>query len=487
MIKYIKIISACLLISFLSAGCNDFLDVNPAGTVTQDKMFRDVQGYRDAMYGIYANLAMTNLYGQNLTYGFADQLAQLFTPPRITESQDLTSYKVLQYDYTYPEIESMITNIWSDMYRVISYVNNVLENIQHADIDSHPDYRLINGEAHALRAFMHFDLMRYFCEHIELVPDAGGIPYAYTFDLKNKELFTLKECYENVLEDLTVAQNYLLNDTSQIATDYRGTVYNFVTLPAVYAMKARVFHYEGQLDSAGIYAEKVMQYSNYHLIDVPTDLPEAQKYPGGAEMIWGLSTTKLYDVLFQEFQSDPTTNFELMRPREDVEEIYKDVSWDAQNHDYRFDNFFENEERGWVFNRLLKVNRDNPDDIEEQKKNTKGICMLRLPEMYYIAAEASYVQGDQEKALKYLQAVRNSRGLTAALPSDRTNTLEKFRAELQKERRKEFWGEGQTFLDYKRTNASFGDISNNKVITLTPEIRVLPWPRNEQEFGSTNK
>ena len=113
--------------------------------------------------------------------------------------------------------------------------------------------------------------------------------------------------------------------------------------------------------------------------------------------------------------------------------------------------------------------------------------MLRLPEMYYIAAEASYVQGDQEKALKYLQAVRNSRGLTAALPSDRTNTLDKFRAELQKERRKEFWGEGQTFLDYKRTNASFGDVSNNKVITLTPEIRVLPWPRNEQEFGSTNK
>ena len=61
MVKYIKIISACLFIGVGAVGCNDFLDVNPAGTVTQDKMFRDVQGYRDAMYGIYANLATTNL------------------------------------------------------------------------------------------------------------------------------------------------------------------------------------------------------------------------------------------------------------------------------------------------------------------------------------------------------------------------------------------------------------------------------------------
>ena len=487
MVKYIKIISACLFIGVGAVGCNDFLDVNPAGTVTQDKMFRDVQGYRDAMYGIYANLATTNLYGKNLTYGFADQLAQLFTPPRITESQDLTSYKVLQYDYTYPEIENMINSIWGDMYKVISYVNNVLENIQYADMDSHPDYRLINGEAHALRAFLHFDLMRYFCEHIGLSPDAGGIPYAYTFDLKNKELFTLKECYENVLEDLTIAQHLLVNDTSQVATEYRGTTYNFVTLPAVYAMKARVFHYEGQLDSAGIYAEKVMQFSNYHLVTSPTEIPDIEKYPGGSEMIWGLGTTKLYDVLFDEFQADPVTSFELMRPREDVEEIYKDVNWDAQNHDYRFDNFFEKEDRGWVFNRLLKVDRESPDDIEEQKKNTKGICMLRLPEMYYIAAEAAYVQGQKEKASEYLEAVRSSRGLTNALPEDRTNTLEKFNLELQKERRKEFWGEGQTFLDYKRTNATFYDVSNKNMITLTSKIAVLPWPRNEQEFGATNK
>lgn len=40
----------CLLVCL--CGCNSFLNVQPKGTVEQGKQFKDVQGYRDAMYGI---------------------------------------------------------------------------------------------------------------------------------------------------------------------------------------------------------------------------------------------------------------------------------------------------------------------------------------------------------------------------------------------------------------------------------------------------
>ncbi|MFR7875473.1 MAG: hypothetical protein ACLU4J_03210 [Butyricimonas paravirosa] len=43
--------------------------------------------------------------------------------------------------------------------------------------------------------------------------------------------------------------------TLQLSGEYRNTTYNYVNLYGVYAMKARVFHYKGQLDSAG-YLEK---------------------------------------------------------------------------------------------------------------------------------------------------------------------------------------------------------------------------------------
>ena len=46
-----------VMLMLLSLGsCNSFLDINPEGELIQDEQFKDVQGYRDAMYGIYAFL-----------------------------------------------------------------------------------------------------------------------------------------------------------------------------------------------------------------------------------------------------------------------------------------------------------------------------------------------------------------------------------------------------------------------------------------------
>ena len=123
--------------------------------------------------------------------------------------------------------------------------------------------------------------------------------------------------------------------------------------------------------------------------------------------------------------------------------------------------------------------------MEAQQGAIRGICMLRLPEMYYIAAESLFANGKQEMGQSYLEAVRRSRGLGQRL--EPATSLEEFQNILLKERRKEFWGEGQTFLDYKRTNSEFSNVNNTSTITLSSQISVLPWPRNEQEFGSINK
>ncbi|MDE5612616.1 MAG: RagB/SusD family nutrient uptake outer membrane protein [Odoribacter sp.] len=497
--KKFKNIVVGILAGFAFAGCDHFLDIQPKGEVVNDKMFEDARGYMDAMYGIYASLASGDLYGKNLTWGFADQLAHLcYNPHAEVFGEDLV-LKVQSYDYAYPEVEECINTIWSETYRVISYINNVLENIEKENLSKHPDLTLIKGEAYALRAFLHFDILRYFSANIQDNPEAGGIPYAYSFDLKNKELFSLKACYGNILKDLDVAQYYLAGDTVNVSTEYREARYNFLNLSAVYAIKARVFQAEGvQLDSARFYAEKVIASSLHRLISVPTELSEVKKYPGGIEIIWGLSTGKLYEPLYNQFLRYSATYFNWLRPRIDYEGIYKDVSWTADNHDYRWDHFFAmrsregsadgvgDSQKSPCFVRFLNVNASDPKDVELQKENTKGVSLIRLPEMYYIAAEAVY-EKDPQKALDYLNKVRRSRGLTIALDIAQVNTVEKFRQALQSERVKELWGEGQIFLDYKRTNASFMDYNNENKIVMTPEIAVLPWPDEEKEFGYTNK
>ena len=75
-----RIIQA-LCVASLTLGatsCNDFLDVQPKGELTQDVQFQRTQGYYDAMYGVYGTMATKKLYGENLSYGFLDKIAQMF-------------------------------------------------------------------------------------------------------------------------------------------------------------------------------------------------------------------------------------------------------------------------------------------------------------------------------------------------------------------------------------------------------------------------
>ena len=68
-----------VMLMLLSLGsCNSFLDIKPEGELIQDEQFKDVQGYRDAMYGIYASMAQGELFGMMMNWGLVDVLAQQF-------------------------------------------------------------------------------------------------------------------------------------------------------------------------------------------------------------------------------------------------------------------------------------------------------------------------------------------------------------------------------------------------------------------------
>ncbi len=88
-----------LLLSLLTASCESFLDVNPKGTVEEDKQFANVQGFRETMYGAYATMASKPLYGQQLSWGFTDQIGQMF----VYASPGQLSYKAGQYNYQVAE------------------------------------------------------------------------------------------------------------------------------------------------------------------------------------------------------------------------------------------------------------------------------------------------------------------------------------------------------------------------------------------------
>jgi hypothetical protein len=92
--------------------------------------------------------------------------------------------------------------------------------------------------------------------------------------------------------------------------------------------------------------------------------------------------------------------------------------------------------------------------------NANILPMIRMTEMYYIAAECANSNKDSLAATTLLDTVRVHRNLpvytTAALKTDSINV------EIRKEYQKEFLGEGQVYYYFKRKNVPFNALPFTK-------------------------
>ena len=103
--------------------------------------------------------------------------------------------------------------------------------------------------------------------------------------------------------------------------------------------------------------------------------------------------------------------------------------------------------------------------------NVGCIPLIRLSELYYIAAECSANQG-----LAYLNTLRAHRGLAAM------TEVTDLQAEIAKEYSKEFMCEGQMFYYYKRLGLK--RIGVYRTVAIEPEeVYVIPLPDDELDFG----
>ena len=70
-LKYILIIF-CFTLYY---SCDSFLDVRPEGEVVNNELFKNAEGFEDAIYGVYSTLAGPSYYGRTMTYYFNDILS----------------------------------------------------------------------------------------------------------------------------------------------------------------------------------------------------------------------------------------------------------------------------------------------------------------------------------------------------------------------------------------------------------------------------
>jgi len=150
--------------------------------------------------------------------------------------------------------------------------------------------------------------------------------------------------------------------------------------------------------------------------------------------------------------------------------------YENSNTDYRFVkllmNRLDSNPAGYVPLKLFQQNNSYSSHY------TNRVSLIRMPEMYYIAAECHLANGDVEEALNLLTVVRNQRAVIEEL--DATMTVEEAMEEIRKEYRKEYLLEGVMFYYYKRIGTEF---LPNKEASMTDAEYVLPYPEFELQNG----
>lgn len=483
------------LAAFAFTGCKKWLDVSPATRISEDEQFSSQQGYIDALFGTYQKMAEENSYGRLGTYGFIDVLAQSYENK---SSQTTTWYgQTARYNYTsasttQQNVQSAISSIWSSYYSAIAQVNYILKNVDSRNVLSGTAYNIIKGEALALRASIHFDLLRMFAPAYLDGASAGdsSIPYMEQFTINPQAKLPVSEVLAKCETDLKAAETLLsvYPNIDQIAGNQGSTsldlflMYrqNHLNYWAVKAILARLYLFKGDKTNALKYATDVINSGRFSFIspgtlsvDVTTDASDLTFTP---EHIFSLSVSGLktpVDIYFKSSQTAAADANDLFSTKAKLTAIYE-TSLVGYGTDIRNPDASKS-----LWSQLTTTIVYSKKYYSDRATNVKQrlIPVVRLPEMYYIAAEAAPTVAE---GVDYLNEVRLAR-LIPALSAATINTAALLDAEIQKEYRKELYGEGQLWFYYKRKNTT--TIPDGVGNPMTQAKYTFPYPLDEIEFG----
>src|SRR5690606_10477475 len=169
----LKLIVVLVCLGGFSA-CNKWVDVTPKDRLTDKTLFSTKEGYMRALNGIYAELNNPALYGRDLTMSMLDVMAQYYN----TAASDHIYHLYSSFQYTEDVVKSKLNTIWSRLYTLIANTNVVIERSNDNPEVLPGEYLgLVKGEALALRAMFHFDLLRMFGPIYKDGKDIESIPY----------------------------------------------------------------------------------------------------------------------------------------------------------------------------------------------------------------------------------------------------------------------------------------------------------------------
>lgn len=460
--------------SMLLTGCIE--ETFPTNAATDEQVSSSSKSLEALLWAMPAFLnnyaTLSTDYAYDWGYGSMMHIRDVMGEDMAIAYSSYDWYTSWAYNRNNDEAYASTQFIWNYYWKLVQTTNNVVRAI---DPETASETNLgYLGIGHAFRAFAYLDMARMFeflpNDKVSGLNDAGNRVDSLTVPIVteltteeeagNNPRVSRQDMYEFILSDLNIAQ-------ANIAKAKRLSK-TMPDLSVVYGLKARLFMWVENYDSARVYARKAIDLGGYR----PTTEAEWLNTTSGfndlatASWMWGAQQMKEDDVVqtgilnWTSWMSNETTygyaaagpismvgvafynkidnnDFRKLSWKApagsvlDGKNVYIDAEWGAELPEYA----------------SLKFRPASGNMSDYNVGSASAYPLMRIEEMYFIEAEAAaHADAAEGKALleSFMKAYR------APKYSCMAEAQEEVVDEIFFQKRVEFWGEGLNFFDYKR-------------------------------------
>lgn len=469
--KFNKIFTICATTSVMMfTACNDVIEVEPIFQKDGAQIFTTLDDYQFSLTGAYALFRQTGYFGSGgqatSTWGV---LPDMMADNLVQTGEDLANWQP-QTNWVYNSAEPDIELAWTAAYSVISQANITLRGIDAFASADAARVNRIKGQALAIRAMAHFDLLRFWGEEYDRNSTKLGIPYVTEVNVELKPArSTVKVTWDKIFADMLAAETALASVTGiNTATNKSNLDVN-----AIRGLLARMYLYSKEYVSAESYATTVIGAvplaSRVNFVNIWKDASQA-------EVLW--------TVAFNAGEGSAAfgahlaaNNRNRFRPTAALEATFDQVN------DVRFAPYFATRNSAGGTPRRILNKFFGRGTAADNLVNWKA---LRTGEIYLIRAEARALQGGAKVVLGLadLNELRAAR-ITGYVPELLVGTPLLNAIEL--ERRKELVAEGHRWFDLKRTSrvvARTERALTSTILNLGAVARQWNWPIPQAEIDA---
>jgi starch-binding outer membrane protein, SusD/RagB family len=459
-----KIVIVFALVASVSS-CKKILDVDPQFNVDGNDAFKSIQDCDFALVGAYRLFQNTSYYGSSDGNSNAFAVLPDILADNLRETNESLGNERVFSRWVYAANEDQIERTWLIAYRIISQANLVLKNVDRFVSSGQGAVNRIKGQALAIRALAHFDVLRYFVNDYLRNSTAPGIPYITEFNYEVKpSRGTVKQTYDAIETDLLAAKT-LLQSTDRAVNGGSGNKRAYMDHYVADAILARLYLYSGQYTSA---IQRATTLINAFPLAGRAAFPGIWTDASNAEVIWSLT--------FDAGQGGP--GYHAYFPQPDASQYDPDPSLLSLYGagDIRPAAYFAVISGRTVFSKYLakEAALTNPDGATNFKA-------FRTAEMYLIRAEAYARNTNDALGSADLNTLRTAR-IAGYVPVALTGTT--LLTAIATERRKELVGEGHRFFDLKRTTRLVSRTGCSAFCTLAATSRAWTWPIPQPEIDA---